>query len=299
MRLTRARDLIRWPSKPAWKRLPVTVKLADAPHVQQVRQAADVARRGRELAVLDRQLGVADIAGQQPVLVVVEAAAPDGQLAFLEADAGAVAVGHAAAAELDVVDLDVTVLHDPGRLALGVLAVGVEQRARVLAADREPALRDDADLALVGAGHDLDRVAVLRTAQGLLEAHRPFLGADGPGRGVGSGERGAGERQRAQQAAQACHGAVSGAGGHWAPSISAPGALSTTIASHGRAVSRSARGIRFNREREPARRPQDLQRGGGRHRRLQGAGAVRAARRHDQPVADPQGGAAAASTRRC
>src|SRR5574337_1363705 len=41
---------------------------------------------------------------------------------------------------------------------------------------------------------------------------------------------------------------------------------------------------------EPTRRTQAIHHRGGRHRRLQAARAVPAARRHHQPLADPQGG---------
>jgi hypothetical protein len=80
-------------------------EMLDPPHIQQVVQPELVVGGLVEGAVDDAQLGVVEVGGQDAVLVVLETAVADFQRALLHADAGAIAIGHAGAAEGDVVHL--------------------------------------------------------------------------------------------------------------------------------------------------------------------------------------------------
>ena len=101
--------------------------------------------------------------------------------ATLEADACAVAGGHARAAELEVLDHHVAT-HDEHGLAFGVLPVGVEHGAGAQAADGQAGQGDDADVAGIGAGLQRDGVSGDGLAQPLcqraerhLRAHAQWL----------------------------------------------------------------------------------------------------------------------------
>jgi hypothetical protein len=149
--------------------------------------------RSKDMAVDDFQFGVGKVGRQQAVLVVDEAAALHQQSPGLEAQGGAIGVGHASAAEFDVLDRDVAAAYDPDRLAFGMLAIGIEYRALAQAADSEALLGDDADGALVAPGHHLDHVAVAGGGKRLRKTHRHPFGADG--QGLGGGRQGQAPRQ--------------------------------------------------------------------------------------------------------
>jgi hypothetical protein len=142
------------------------------PGVQQVRQTAVHLRGLSELAVDDLELGLGVVARQQADLVVVEGAAHHLQPAALEADAGAVAVGRARAAELDVLDQHLAAAHDQDALALGMPAARPQHRAFADAPQRQPPLLDDPHLTVVLAGHQRNGVAVRGHGQRVAQAHR-------------------------------------------------------------------------------------------------------------------------------
>ena len=101
------------------------------------------------------QVHVGPAGAEQAHLVVEEAAAVQCQRAGLEADAGAVAGGHAGAAEFDVLDAHARGAHDQDGLALGVPAVGVQHGAGARAGESHAGLVDDAEGAdVVARGND-------------------------------------------------------------------------------------------------------------------------------------------------
>ncbi len=77
--------------------------------VEQVRKRRGLVRGEPADAVLDRQHGLRVVGGEDAVLVVEERAVEEVEPPALEADAGAVAVGHARTAELDVADAEIAV----------------------------------------------------------------------------------------------------------------------------------------------------------------------------------------------
>jgi hypothetical protein len=168
-------------------------EMLDPPHIQQVVQPELVVGGLVEGAVDDAQLGVVEVGGQDAVLVVLETAVADFQRALLHADAGAIAIGHAGAAEGDVVHLEVPVHEHPDPLAFRVASVGLEHRPGAQAADFEGFLGPHGHIAPIGAGLDEDGVAVPGEARGVGDARHALVRADDDHRG---GRGGAGREQR-------------------------------------------------------------------------------------------------------
>ncbi|HMN75625.1 MAG TPA: hypothetical protein PKC97_06135 [Burkholderiaceae bacterium] len=152
-------------------------EFADRADVQQVMQRSLVARRGAELAAGHVELHVGVVGGQDAHLVVEEAAAPHGEPAPLEADAGPVASGHAGTAELEVLDHDIPA-HDQNALAFGIPPVSVEHGASAETADRQPRQRHDRRVAVVLARLDLDDVAAGGCMHRGMQRAEALVGAD-------------------------------------------------------------------------------------------------------------------------
>jgi hypothetical protein len=144
-------------------------------------QAAGVLRCRAKLAVLDLEHRIGIIAGQDAHLVVKERAADDSQMAFFEANPGAIAIWHAHAAKFNVLDQHVGVAHHPQRLAFCTVTVGDQERALADSLDRDPALRPHDGLLPVLPRHDLDGIAVARHAGRFLDASEMFPRTDDEG----------------------------------------------------------------------------------------------------------------------
>ncbi len=148
-------------------------------------------------------------AGEDAVLVVVEPAAGDGEPGALLADAGAVAVGHGGAAELDAVDDRVVAGNHPDGLALGALPGSLQVRSATCASEGEVVLAPGRNVADVRPCVDEDRVTVLRDRSRLTgEGQRPVRSYPPRARAVSglSCRRGAGGRRAEGQHAQARQG---------------------------------------------------------------------------------------------
>lgn len=116
-----------------------------------------------ELRVFDIQRHIRVAAGEDAVFIVLELAVPDDQLPAFEADAGAVVVGHARAAKLQVLDRDAAAAHHPDALSLGIGAGRDEARPRLAdAAYGQAVLLPHRHVAHIVTGFDLDSVAVAR-----------------------------------------------------------------------------------------------------------------------------------------
>ena len=166
----------------------------DASDVQQVLERAPIARCTAELAVLDLELRGGVAAGQDPILVVREPAPAHREPPLLEADPRTVQVGSACAAELDPFDDVVAVTKHPDRLAFRDGPLRIEHRRSADAADDEPLLRPHGDVAAIGAGGDLDRVAVAGRLRGVRDPRKREPGPDGE-RGGNRGMAGAERRE--------------------------------------------------------------------------------------------------------
>src|SRR6185369_7406044 len=133
------------------------------------------------------------VAGEDAHLVVLEAAAAQIQAALLDADAGAVAMGHPGAEEGDVVDAEVAVTDHPDGLVLGGPPIRHQFRLASHPADGELALGPYRHVAAIAAGGDLHHVPVPGQAGGLGDGGEP-AGADADrrrqGRGGGQGQEG-------------------------------------------------------------------------------------------------------------
>jgi hypothetical protein len=128
-----------------------------------------------ELRVLDQDVAGRVGAGQDAVLVIVQEGVAQREAGAVQAQGGAVLVGHLGAEHLDVVDGDVAAGNHPSPFAHGVLAGGVDLRTAVHAADGDVAGVDAADVAAVGGvAGDLDHVAAPGDGEGFARGSVGF-----------------------------------------------------------------------------------------------------------------------------
>ncbi len=99
-----------------------------------------------KFAVFDLEFRVA-AARQNAVFVVDEAAVADDQVAFFEADAGTVSIGHAGAGEFDVLDGDVAAADHPDGFLFGAGTVGDQPDTPADTAKDKFVLLPDRDIA--------------------------------------------------------------------------------------------------------------------------------------------------------
>lgn len=142
---------------------------ADRADVEQVMQQAFVVRRFAELAVLHREFQARVVGCEQAHLVVEESTAPHLEAAALEADARAVAGGNPGAAEFEVLDDERLPVRDQDCLALRAAAIGVEPGACAQAAYRQEWLVDHRHVTEVVAYLQLDGVAAVGGAHGVVQ----------------------------------------------------------------------------------------------------------------------------------
>jgi len=146
---------------------------------------ADIERVGKAVAgavaaehrIVDRDGAACDRAAQDAVLVVEKLAIVDGQIAALITDAGAVAVADRGAREGDVIERDVGI-GDQDRFAVGNGAAGHQIDLAADALDRDLGA-DLGKVVGVGAGLNLNDVAVMRGGNGCRERTELLAGADG------------------------------------------------------------------------------------------------------------------------
>src|SRR5690606_36442576 len=174
------------PDAPVAKPASADLDPRDSPGVEAmaVPVAVSVAREER---AFDDERRSAVVRRQDSVLVVEEARVAHDERSMLEADAGAVAVGHARADEVEAFDLEVPVADHPDPLVLCRLALGLQHGASADGADRQALLPPDRDVAGVLAGLDFDDVAAVRDPRRLgdrlhvaVRAHREGPADDRP-----------------------------------------------------------------------------------------------------------------------
>ena len=161
-----------------------------------------------EFGVFDNDVGDAVVIGQDAVLIVMQVAAAQRQVAPVKPDGRAVLVGYLGAVHFDIFDHGAGADHDPGALAHRVGAVRIDLRTAVDAADGQVVRIDAADVAVIAAACiDFNQVAVGGRGKGAARCGVSLARTDGERGGGGqsrqhqsrqgrSGQRGASARQR-------------------------------------------------------------------------------------------------------
>lgn len=121
----------------------------------------------RELAILDQDMALPDIAFQDAVLIVVKIAVSDGPICSLGAKAGAVVSGYdVGPGKLHVLDGEVAAMEDPDSPVFGDFSVRFNVGAGFSdAADSQIILPEGANISFVDSGIDENGVAILRHLQ--------------------------------------------------------------------------------------------------------------------------------------
>ena len=152
-------------------------QLGDAADVEVVVVA--LARQdGAELAVFELQARVGLVVGQHAHLVAVEAAVAQMQRAAIHADAGAIAVGHAGAAEVKAFDALPLAGRDEDAFAHDVGALGLELHPAAHGAQMQAVLRPVRHIGPVLAGVHLDQATIAGGLRGGGQAAQGAARAD-------------------------------------------------------------------------------------------------------------------------
>ena len=116
----------------------------------------------RELAVLDQNMALPDIAFQDAVLVVVEITVSDRPIRSLGAKPGAIVSGYdVGPGKLHVLDGEVAAMEDPDSPVFGDFSIRFDVRAGLSdAADSQIVLPKGANISFVDPGIDKDGVAI-------------------------------------------------------------------------------------------------------------------------------------------
>ncbi len=179
------------------------LETGDPADVEIVREAFARRRLSGELATIEFEFGKTVVPGENPVLVVDEAAAPHAQPSPLETNAGAVATRNARAVELHPVDVEAPLADHPDRLAFGGSSVGEQAYRATDRAYRQKGLQPDCGVATIVARVDLDRVSAARDARGLRRDGERTPGTDAVQARTGIGIGRARARARAHTRARA------------------------------------------------------------------------------------------------
>lgn len=135
-------------------------------------------------AVVDAQLCVGEVGGQDAVLVIAEHAVVDLQCAALETDAGTIAVGYPGATEFDVAYDKIPCAQHPDGLVFCRLSRSFQYRSRMAAHDGQSLLLPHRHIATIGAGQDQHGVAIPGESRGLGDARHVTTSADAQGGSV-------------------------------------------------------------------------------------------------------------------
>ncbi len=120
----------------------------------------------RKLGALDRDGAVRIVAGENPVLVVVEVATANRQIGAFLPNACAVLIGHRCPDELDVLDDRVVASDDPSRLAARVFPGRIDLRQTPNATKSQAVFAPTTNIPRITPRIDLDQVSVTRRRDG-------------------------------------------------------------------------------------------------------------------------------------